>query len=110
MKIKYKNNKLEKSLTNDKELIKLYGELAKKIKERMKQLTAAENLSVIAMLHALRLHPYKGNRAGEWSIDIKDNWRIVFEIAQSPIPQKEDGGVNLTQITVIEIVSVEDPH
>lgn len=110
MEIYYKNNKLEKSLTHDKELIKSYGELAKKIKERIKQLTAAENLSVIAFLPALRLHPYKGNRAGEWSVDIKDNWRIVFEIAQSPIPQKEDGGVNLTQITVIEIVSVEDPH
>ncbi len=110
MKITYKNNKLEKSLTNDKELIKSYGELAKKIKERMKQLTGADNLSIIALLPALRLHPYKGGRVGEWSVDIKENWRISFEIAQDPIPKQEDGGVNLLMITAIEIVSVEDPH
>lgn len=110
MKIIYKNNKLEKSLSNDKELIKAYGALAKKIKERMKQLAEADNLSIIALLPALRLHPYKGARVGEWSVDIKENWRIIFEIAQNPIPQKEDGGVNIILITAIKIVSVEDPH
>lgn len=110
MKITYKNNKLEKTLTSDKELIKSYGVLAKKLKQRINQLTEAENLSVIAQLPALRLHPYKGNRMGEWSIDIKENWRIIFELANDPIPQKEDGAVILIQITAIEIVSVEDPH
>jgi len=108
--ITYKNKKLEKSLTDDKELIKTYGELAKKIKQRVKELTEADSLLVISQLPALRLHPYKGNRIGEWSIDIKENWRIIFEIAQDPIPKHEDGGVNLLLITAIEVVSVEDPH
>jgi len=108
--ISYKNNKLEKSLTNDKELIKTYGELAKKIKQRLKELKEADNLLVISQLPALRLHPYKGDRVGEWSVDIKENWRVIFEIAQDPIPKQEDGGVNLILITAIEIVSVEDPH
>jgi len=66
--ISYKNNKLEKALTNDKELIKTYGELAKKIKQRQKELKEAENLLVISQLPALRLHPYRGNRLGEWSV------------------------------------------
>jgi len=110
VKITYKNNKLEKSLTIDKELIKTYGELAKKIKQRINQLTEADNLSIIAQLPALRLHAYKGGRVGEWSVDIKDNWRIIFEIAHEPVPKLEDGGVNLLVIKAIEIVSVEDPH
>jgi len=66
--ISYKNNKLEKALTNDKELIKTYGELAKKIKQRLKELKGAESLLVISQLPALRLHPYRGNRLGEWSV------------------------------------------
>lgn len=110
MEISYKNNKLEKSLTNDKELIKTYGELAKKLKQRLNQLKEADSLLVIFQLPALRLHPYKGDRISEWSVDIKDNWRMIFEIAQDPIPKQEDGGIDLILITAIEIVSVEDPH
>ena len=26
----------------------------------------------------LRLHPLKGNRAGQWSVRVSGNWRIVF--------------------------------
>lgn len=110
MKVIYKNSKLENSQTNDKVLIKKYGELAKKIKQRIIQLTEAENLSIIAKLPALRLHPYKGSRVCEWSIDIKENWRIIFELNHDPIPKQEDGGVDLLLIKAIEIVSIEDPH
>ena len=110
MEMSYKNTKLENSLTNDKEIIKSYGVLAKKIKQRMTQLKEADNLSVISKLPALRLHPYKGNRFGEWSIDIFENWRICFKIVQIPIPKLEDGGIDLPHVKVIKIVSVEDPH
>lgn len=110
MKIVYKNNKLENSLTNDKEMLKCYGILAKKIKLRIVQLKEADNLSVISKLPALRLHPYKGNRIGEWSIDIIENWRIIFEIDQDTILTLDDGGINLLLIIAIKIVSVEDPH
>ncbi len=27
-----------------------------------------------------RLHPLKGNRAGEWSVRVSGNWRVVFRI------------------------------
>ena len=26
----------------------------------------------------LRLHPLKGDRAGEWSVRVSGNWRVVF--------------------------------
>lgn len=110
MKITFKNNKLEKSLTTDKGLARTYGELAKKIKQRINQLTSADNLEVIAKLTELRLHPYIGKDKGTWSIDIHKNWRILFTINQDPIPTKEDGGVDLKEITIISIESVKDPH
>lgn len=110
MKLSYKSKKLEQSLTEDKRLIKTYGELSKKIKQRIGQLKAADTLSTIAKIPVLRLHPYKGNRMGEWSIDIKDNWRICFEIDHEPIHISNDGSVKLEKVTAIKITSVEDPH
>ena len=110
MELSYKNNKLKKSLTTDKGLLKLNSRLAKKIKQRRIQLESADNLEVISKMPALRLHQYKGNWKGTWSIDIQENWRILFIINQDPIPTLEDGGVDLKAITIISIESVEDPH
>lgn len=110
MEISYKNKKLENALTLDKEMIRSYGTRAKKVKQRMKELEAADDLAVIAKYPAMRLHPYIGDRIGEWSIDIFENWRICFEINQTPIPMLKDGGVNLSQVVAIKILSIEDPH
>jgi len=107
--ISFKNNKLEKSFTDDKDLSKTYGTMAKKVKARYEELKAADSLQVVALYPAMRLHAHKGNN-GIWSIDIYKNWRILFTINQDPIPTKEDGGVNLKAITIIKIESVEDPH
>lgn len=110
MEISYKKNKLEKSLTTDKGLLKLNSKLARKIKQRRIQLESADNLEVISKMPQLRLHRYKGKRKGIWSIDIQENWRILFEIDHDPILILEDGGVDLKAITIISIVSLEDPH
>lgn len=110
MELSYKNNKLEKSLTTDKGLAKNYGKLAKKIKQRRIQLESADNLDIISKLPVLRLHQHIGKGKGTWSIDIQENWRILFEIDQDPIPTLENGGIDLKAITIISIESIEDPH
>lgn len=110
MELSYKTNKLEKSLTTDKGLAKSYGKLAKKIKQRRIQLESADNLEAISKLPVLRLHQHTGKGKGTWSIDIQENWRILFEIDQDPIPSLEDGGVDLKAITIICVTAVEDPH
>ncbi|MFT5618875.1 MAG: plasmid maintenance system killer protein [Arenicella sp.] len=110
MKIEYKSKKLEKSLTDDREIIKQYGKYAKKVKQRMVALQEAESLSVIKKLPTMHLHPYKGARLGEWSIDIIKNWRICFWLNHDPIPMREDNSVEIESITAIKISSVEDPH
>jgi len=110
VKLNYKTKKLEKTFNDERKLIKTYGQLAKKIKQRKNEIVNADNLKVLSELPQLRLHPYKGERAGQWSIDIKDNWRIIFSLDHKPIPTLEDGGVDLINITIIRIESVEDPH
>lgn len=109
MEISFKNNKLEKSFTDDRVLAKTYGTMAKKVKQRYEDLKSADNLFVISQYPAMRLHSYQGN-SGIWSIDIFKNQRILFTINQNPIPTLEDGGVNLKAIEIIKIESVEDPH
>ena len=74
MEITFKNNKLEKSFTDDNLLSKIYGTMAKKVKQRYEDLKLADNLFVISQYPAMRLHPYKGN-SGIWSVDIIKNWR-----------------------------------
>jgi len=110
MKLSFKNRKLEKALLDDKEILKGYGKMAKTVKLRMNQLIAADNLSVINSLPQLRLHQLKGDRKGEWSIDIIKNWRIIFEIDHDPLPEDAFGGVDLKEVDSIRIISVEDPH
>ncbi len=110
MNLEYNNKKLKKSLTTDKGLQKTYGQLSKKIKQRITELESADNLAVINSIPVLRLHEYKGKDAGTWSIDIKDNWRLLFELRHDPIPRLKDGGINLSEITIIGITDVKDPH
>ncbi len=110
MELLFSNKKLEISLKTDKGLSKTYGTLAKKIKQRISQLESADNLEIISKLPAFRLHQHIGKGKGTWSIDIQENWRVLFAISQDPIPTLEDGGVDLKAITIICIESVEDPH
>ncbi|MCC5915753.1 MAG: type II toxin-antitoxin system RelE/ParE family toxin [Cryomorphaceae bacterium] len=110
MQLSYKTNKLKTSLTTDKGLAKNYGRLAKKIKQRITQLKSADNLEDILKLPVLRLHQHIGKSKGIWSIDIQENWRILFTIQHNPIPTREDGGILLQEVTIIRIESVEDPH
>ncbi|WP_334147866.1 type II toxin-antitoxin system RelE/ParE family toxin [Hyphomicrobium sp.] len=46
--------------------------------ERLAALDAAEALSDLSPLKSLNLHPLKGNRKGQWAININGPWRICF--------------------------------
>ena len=32
-----------------------------------------------------RLHPLKGNRAGQWSVRVSGNWRVVFRFKDGEV-------------------------
>lgn len=97
-------------MTDERKLLREFGQRARKINQRLNEIKSADDLRMLGELPQLRLHPYKGKREGEWSIDIKDNWRLIFTLDHDPIPTLDDGGVDLTKITIIKIESVEDPH
>ena len=48
-----------------------------KIRRILTRVNAAAAISDLAA-PGLRLHPLKGTRAGEWAVDVDQNWRITF--------------------------------
>ena len=47
MEISFKSRKLEKQLTDPNEMIKSFGQLARKVNQRLKDLTDADNLAIM---------------------------------------------------------------
>lgn len=96
-------------MNNEREGIKLWGtDNARKIRTRMSELMAAGNLSEIPYVPPARLHALTGNREGEFSVTVKEPFRIIFEPYHDPVPKTSDGGIDkafVTQILIIEVVN-----
>jgi plasmid maintenance system killer protein len=106
----FKNKKLEKQLTDHRELVKSYGDLARKVNQRLKELSDAENLSIMRTMPATRCHELIGNRKNELAVDISNNYRLIFEPYHEPKPTKSDGGLDWQSVTKIQINKIEDYH
>ncbi len=110
MKVTFRTSKLAKICAEERLLIKHYGQLAKKIRKRLDELTGANSLSDIALYPAARLHPHSGKPQGYFSVDITHPFRIIFTVGDDPMPLKPDSGVDLTKVTEIVIEEIYDPH
>ena len=108
--ISYKNRKLEKQLTDPREMAKSFGQLARKVNQRLKDLTDAENLAIMRTIPAARCHELTGDRKGELAVDVSGNYRMIFEPNHDPIPKKDDGGLKWEDVTKIQINEIEDYH
>jgi proteic killer suppression protein len=108
--ITFNTKKLEKQLTNPSQTARTYGTNAKKILQRIADLSAASNLADMRFILAARCHELTGNRAGELAVDIIKNDRIVFIPNHYPPPLKEDGGLDWSLVTAITITFVGDYH
>jgi plasmid maintenance system killer protein len=108
--LSYKSRKLERQLTDPKEMMKAFGQQARKVNQRLKELTDADNLAVMRTIAAARCHELTGDRKGELTVDISPNYRMIFEPNHDPIPRKADGGLKWEEVTKIQINEIEDPH
>lgn len=110
MELSFKSRKLEKQLTDPGEMIKFFGQLARKVNQRLKDLTDADNLAILRTIPAVRCHELTGRRKGELAVDVYGNFRMIFEPNHDPIPSKDDGGLKWEEITRIRINEIEDYH
>ncbi|MDQ7781227.1 MAG: hypothetical protein RDU20_00015 [Desulfomonilaceae bacterium] len=111
MDIAYKTTKMSKIFDSEGKLVKEYGlDRARKIRMRQDFLRAAVNLAQVPVSPPTRRHELKGNRKGQFAVDLTGNCRLVFEPNHDPVPRREDGGIDLQAVTAITIMSVEDYH
>ncbi|MDI3491055.1 MAG: toxin HigB [Thauera sp.] len=108
MEILYKDKKIrelcEKQAAAEK---KLGAACARKLKLRLLALQAATRVSELV---AGNPHPLKGDRHGQFALDLAGGWRLVFAPANEPCPTRPDGGVDWSEVTIVSIEYIGDYH
>lgn len=113
MKIAYRTEKLEKLLKNERELEKEFGaKVAKAIKMRKALLESVDHLGEVPHTPPEKRHELSGRAKGKFSVYTAANSgvRIVFVPNHDPVPEKDDGGVDLEAVTDILILEITDYH
>ncbi len=110
MDIIFPNVRIRDFLNSSKKLVKRYGKRqAEVVRRRMDDLRAASVMEDFRNLPG-RCHELRGNRKGQLSLDLKHPFRLVFEPADNPVPQKDDGGLDWIKVTTVRIIGIEDTH
>jgi len=111
MTIYFKNKKLSAACNSEPEAQRRFGrQNAKKILQRLSEIRASDNLAVLRTLPSAGLHLLKGERQGQFAVVVKQPFRIIFVPQHDPVPQKNDGSIDLEKITEICILEVVDYH
>jgi len=108
--ILFRTRKMEKACSSEKESKRTWGKSAPVLRQRVAELAAADTLGDMMLLPAARCHQLKGDRDGQFAVDLKHPHRLIFEPVNSPVPRKEDGGVDLEKITSVYVLEVVDYH
>ena len=96
MEIEFSSNRLAKASLSLSEASRLFGvPVGRKYIQRLTVLRATEEFTQLYGHRALRFHPLKGDRAGQYSMALTGNYRLVVEKV------KEDR---------VRIMEVEDYH
>jgi len=108
--ILFRSRKMEKACGSERESKRMWGKSSSLVRQRVAELAAAETLAEMMLLPAARCHPLKGDRAGQFAVDLRHPHRLVFEPVNNPLPRKEDGGIDLEKISTIYVLEVVDYH
>ncbi len=81
--VSLKSKKLERAFENDDQRGLPRGKVdkIKRILARLDEITQPSQMN----LPGFGLHPLKGNRAGQWSVEVSGNWRIVFRVEEGNV-------------------------
>ena len=111
MDIAFRTRKLERTFNSADALQKAYGErMARTIKIRLAVLAAASTLALVPTTPPDRRHQLRGDRDGQFAVDLVHPRRLVFEPNHELLPLKDDGGIDTEQVTAIMIIDVIDYH
>ena len=102
--ITFSSKKLEKQLMDPRLLKKYFGNDYSKLRNRLSELIAADNLSKIPECPPPRRHKLNGSLQNCWGIDYSPNDRIIIR------PVGKFNINDVSSIVEIEIVDLEDYH
>ncbi|MBM3154452.1 MAG: hypothetical protein FJ008_03875 [Chloroflexi bacterium] len=78
--MEFSSNRLADASVNFSEASRLFGvPLGRKYIQRLAILRAVDKFTELYGHRALRLHPLKGNRTGQYSIALTGNYRLIIE-------------------------------
>ena len=78
MDIIFRSSKLQKACSSERESNRQWGaENAKKIRQRLADLEAAETLADMGALPPARCHELKGDRTGQFAVDLRHPLRLI---------------------------------
>lgn len=103
----FRGHKFQLSCEDPKACAKKFGQMADTLQRRLAQLRAAEVLGDIAIG---KPHPLAGHRSGQFAVTLSQNYRLIFEPADDPLPIGEDGLIDPTRVLSIRILEVVDYH
>lgn len=99
--MQYKDNKLRRLCTNEREMRRKRPDIQKKLRLRVKALEAADTLGDLPEDDpGGAWHDLNGKRAGIWAGELSGNWRMLVE----PTPLKSLGADRVT------VIDIEDYH
>ncbi len=108
MDIDFLDKKLRNLCENQREAItKLGTECAKKLRSRLSDLEAVNNVSELAVGHP---HPLEPDNLREFAVDLSDGKRLVFQPNHEVTPLNEHNNTDWLNVTKIKIVYVGDYH
>lgn len=109
--ISFANRRLERVFNSEKELIRRYGApMGRKIQTRMAVLRGANNLGLVPRERPTRRHQLSQDRDEEFAVDLVHPYRLVFVPDHNPMPRLDDGGIDISNVTAIQIREVVDYH
>jgi proteic killer suppression protein len=84
--------------------------MSRRIRLRLVQLMAADNLETLRLLPQTRAHELTGDRAGQISVDVRHPYRLLLVPDHAEIPRKPDGGLDWTRVTKVKVLGIVDTH
>ncbi len=81
MEIQFRKKRLRKQYQDVKAATREYGaEVARLYIGRINIIKSAKDIKVLTSLPGLKCHELKGDRRGEWAINLTGFWRLIFTL------------------------------
>jgi plasmid maintenance system killer protein len=108
--VSWSSRQLEKACSDDRRGSKHWGaDNWKLLKRRLMAMLGAPTLSDLQRVPG-NCHQLHADRSGEFAVSLWGQFRLIFVPDHDPIPTLDDGGIDWTKVTRIEIREVVDYH